>query len=119
MKIKINDLTTRQLNWAVAKALGIEVKVERMGLWLQSDNHQLVGKLWSPATEWAQGGAIIESAIITLDYAPDTKLWSAQIWDTDGNERAWGVDPLPLIAAMRAFVMSKREATVTVPEHLL
>lgn len=59
--------------------------------------HQLV---YSPSTNWARGGAIIESHRIELcDYGT--------FWVAGWNECTSGLGDTQLIAAMRAFVASK------------
>jgi hypothetical protein len=64
------------------------------------------GQKFSPSTDWACGGPIIEREQIQID--PLTRHrepgdWSAQVWLP--YRRAQG--ETPLIAAMRAYVASK------------
>ena len=65
------------------------------------------------ATDWAQGGPIIEREMIELVPYTDS-LWDAMYRDqhipNDG--------PTPLIAAMRCYVASKLGDDVDVPEEL-
>ena len=67
---------------------------------------------YTPSTNWAQGGPIIErEGIATL---PCPRGWAARVGF--GGEYIEG--PTPLIAAMRCFVASKLGDEVDVPEEL-
>jgi hypothetical protein len=67
---------------------------------------------YSPSTDWAQGGQIIESERICIDagdgHFEGNKTWEAHLAI---NAPVRAVDeitgPTPLIAAMRAYVASK------------
>jgi hypothetical protein len=121
--MKTSELTGTALNWAVARCEG--------GV---GDN-QLIGAWYTPSTDWAQGGPIIDREDIAISPAPDG-LCSA--YKSDGTTR-WltkggptptsGVEVFnwtykqqgyhPLIAAMRCYVASKLGDEVDVPEELL
>ncbi len=106
------------LDQAVAFALGWEL--EDGGWWLIKRNdiggmlcyaQSSVGE-FSPSTNWEQAGPIIERERIAISchafgggsYLPDgPELWNAH---TLGATPQCG--PTPLVAAMRAFVASKR-----------
>jgi len=98
--MKTSELTGAALDWAVTKCEGFdhEVTSSEWGMWK-----------W--ATDWAQGGPIIEREGLTITHQADK--WSAQ---TDEDLFAFG--PTPLIAAMRCYVASKLGDTVDVPEEL-
>jgi hypothetical protein len=71
--------------------------------------------IWSPSTNWAQGGPIIEREKIELVPSIDGKVWYAESLDRKARiERCL----TPLIAAMRCFVASKLGEEVKVPEKL-
>ena len=65
---------------------------------------------FTPSTDWAQGGPIIEREYIILRPADDG--WQATI------ETATQYGPTPLIAAMRCFVASKLGESINLPEEL-
>jgi hypothetical protein len=113
--MKTSELTGTALDWAVAKCEGLLLPD---GGNLQIFNKQLrahpakLGTLYTPSTDWSQGGPIIEREGITLTHQADQ--WSAQ---TDDDLFAYG--PTPLIAAMRCYVASKLGDDVEIPEELM
>lgn len=64
----------------------------------------------SPSTEWERGGPIIERERIDVSYNGGGS-WDAAInvYGQDGWALKWHEGPTPLIAAMRAFVASKKK----------
>lgn len=104
MKTKTQDLTGPALDWAVAKAYGMEFSFE------ESPLHEMTD--WQPSTEWALAGPIIERERIELRGDGDGG-WIA--YDNLTPEKS---GPTPLIAAMRCYVASKLGDTVEVPEGL-
>ena len=108
MKIKTHDLSGPALNWAVAKCGFIPGTAASMF------------EVRPYATDWSQGGPIIERERIGL--------WAYQ-WDEEGNENpGWYAEdeggdhvrtgPTPLIAAMRCFVASKMGDEIEIPDEL-
>jgi len=100
--MRTNELTGVALDWAVAKCEGV----------INGDDLDIgfiLERGYTPATDWAQGGAIIERERIAMfvEYPND---WCA----TDGNRRMAG--ETPLIAAMRCYVASKLGDEVELPE---
>ena len=109
--MKTNELTGAALDWAVAKCEG----------WLETRscyvfNHQvwdatIPGEdsiLYSPSTNWSQGGPIIERegmGVFKLGYV---RGWAS----------GFQSGPTPLIAAMRCHVASKLGDEVEIPEEL-
>jgi hypothetical protein len=63
---------------------------------------------YTPSTDWAQGGPIIEREMITVEWTGED--WRTCIWC---DEKFLG--PTPLIAAMRAYVASKLGDEVEIP----
>ena len=123
MKIKTTELTGDALGWAVAKCEGIlhpwgYIRVQDgRTMWITPGDHETADAWhhYSPSTDWAQGGPIIEREGIHL-YVDESKLeWVSSCW---GHQSAYH-GPTPLIAAMRCFVASKLGDAVTVPEALL
>ena len=118
--MKTSELTGAALDWAVAKCEGQEVVFEDGELCLPSSYFK-DGDPYTPSTDWAQGGPIIEREVINL---------GRHTWDDSGVIR-WGaskaglfqgapfsVGPTPLIAAMRCFVASKLGEEVEVPDAI-
>ncbi len=70
---------------------------------------------FTPSTDWAQGGPIIEREWVDLHCVNDS-LWEAECPAPGGLAMQNG--PTPLIAAMRCYVASKLGDTVDVPEEL-
>lgn len=109
MKIKTNELTGAALDWAVAKIEFPEPDYEDADrlVYVHGDDEFH----FSPSTNWAQGGPIIEREYIDLQCLPHKD--GGLVWRTfhaDG--------PTPLIAAMRCYVASKLGDEIEVPNEL-
>jgi len=117
--MRTSELTGAALDWAVAKIENPEwwddgymdgpMRIGRFKRRIASPD----GGTYSPSTDWAQGGPIIEREMIEL--VPQTPaLWDAmyktQHIPNDG--------PTPLIAAMRCYVASVLGDEVEIPEEL-
>ena len=118
MKIKTADLIGPALDWAVAKGEGK----------IYGYKHQLVDDCrgvipYSPSTDWAIGGPLIEREGITLLYlyvTDDPFRWAATQKPTIKKVKPKSVyGPTTLIAACRCFVASRLGDEVDVPEKLL
>ena len=103
--MKTNELTGAALDWAVTKCEGFdhEVTSSEWGM-------------WGWATDWAQGGPIIEREKIRLDCAWNPGPWEGSC-KIDGIT-AWTEGPTPLIAAMRCYVASKLGDEIEIPKEL-
>ena len=102
--MKTSELTGAALDWAVAKAK------DCLLLWYGVDNY-------SPSTNWAQGGPLVERECIELEIHDHmTMEWIAT--RLEGSSVADAKGPTPLIAAMRCYVSSKLGDTVEVPAEL-
>ena len=120
MKTRTADLISAALDWAVAKCRGFDGLDE--DLWLMRDGiADMPLHAYTPSTDWAQGGPIIEreELQVYVANAVDGK-WCAkpsdsEYWDFDGA--AYG--PTPLIAAMRCLIASKLGDEVDVPKELV
>lgn len=121
MKVKTSELTEAALDWAVAKCMGyvdsgdVVVDFEYLSgddpvRW-EPQREMYYSSAYSPSTDWADGGPIIERERIRLD---PRGVWVAG--HDSSNDEYTG--PTPLIAAMRCFVASKLGDEVDVPDEL-
>ena len=85
------------------------------------------GEVYSPSTDWAQGGPIIERELIDINakfnsgssIVPKGQwYWQASTVNED-DVAYWFDGPTPLIAAMRCYVASKLGNDVYIPSELL
>ena len=133
MKVKTSELSGAALDWAVAKAEG-EALVDGCLFTKDPDDEQV---LYSPSTDWAQGGPIIERERIDLNRF--SGQWAARLWagwrdieypqgsaEHAAAYRSRKVSqsieqqgPTALIAAMRCYVASKLGDEVEIPAELL
>jgi hypothetical protein len=134
MKIKTSELQGVALDWAVA-----DCHMERMDFGWNRQRTEIVLSdftTYSPSTDWAQGGPIIERESIATRHSPKHGKWFAQIDTGSGNIMFWKRmcyrkgdfskrvqvmfdGPTPLIAAMRCYVASKLGDELEVPDELL
>ena len=143
--MKTNKLTGAALDWAVAKCEGRTIKRNPMGpqgghgwwIWEETPSGRggiLIDKsiyieigprikpktrqstvLFSPSTDWAQGGPIIERE--KIDVGTSTCGGWRAVMATE-PEYTYGNGPTPLIAAMRCYVASKMGDEIEIPEEL-
>ena len=115
--MKTSELTGVALDWAVAQCEGIEVEyiddsITRCLLIKPSGSG-----IYSPSTNWAQGGPIIErEKMAVMTSVDDANEWVASIFEPNWNFNL--TSPTPLIAAMRCYVASKLGDEVEIPEEL-
>lgn len=123
-KVKTSELTGIALDWAVAKAEGMEIDgptVITGKFYWDDDGLQWVVE-WEPTTNWAQGGPLIEREQIDTSFTSNGNdpFWTAYSrrpkTKSDPWPIAWG--QTPLIAAMRCYVAIKLGDWVDVPEEL-
>ena len=126
MKIKTSELIGPALDWAVAIALGgTDLQFDTVGTWwitINGKDHPLDSGWsavpnFSPSTDWAQGGPIIEQEDMKITRWDDYPNWTAR-HPLDPNRFSLRGDT-PLIASMRCYVSSKLGDEVEVPEELL
>jgi len=103
--MKTMELTGAALDWAVTKCEGFDHSIDA-GFTEWGMNG------W--ATDWAQGGPIIEREGIEL-FRNNEKSY----WFTSRARNQIGTGPTPLVAAMRCYVASKLGDEVEVPDELL
>lgn len=133
--MKTDELTGAALDWAVAKAEGHSFVVGNGGWYSEERIHHKVWTLlpeiadnyececYSPSTNWALGGAVIERERIQITpRGKTTNLWEAIIFDNifmDNGSDCFQTGTTPLIAAMRCYVTSKLGDEVQIPEELI
>ena len=97
-EMKTSELQGAALDWAAAKCAG-ELDEQDYSLHESTGAFMLergeVSWVYSPSTNWAQGGPIIEREMIDLMYVAK-----------------------PLIAAMRCYVASKLGEEVEIPKEV-
>ena len=129
--MKTNELTGAALDWAVAKCEGL------LAFGYKRISEDCVIKLstgefetFTPSTDWAQGGPIIEREKLGV-------WWAHHVVDDEGNEYGnhWYAETgltdenaderhvcmegeTPLIAAMRCYVASKLGDEIEIPQEL-
>ena len=120
MKIKTAEATPLQLNWLVATCEGLEFDDEGKPIWFpDSDEYFAVPReVYSPSTNWAQGGPIIEREWICADRLMDGRWWACKRTNAGDSMLFQNAGPTPLIAAMRCYVTSKMGDEVEIPEEL-
>lgn len=126
--MKTSDLIGPALDYSVAKAQDRFVTCAALGIG-QEITAIVLGTttcLYSPSTDWAQGGTLIERERIKV-FPNVGGTWSAQIRHTESHPlvshpvlAGWtnSSGPTPLIAAMRCFCASKLGDEVEIPEEL-
>ncbi len=126
IEMKTNELTGAALDWAVAKIEHPDL-LWGSGIGIHHASHQIVIPhlpepqcYWSPSTNWAQGGPIIEREKINLSVqfygwvAHHDKYRGKEMNQPYYTQKA----DTPLIAAMRCFVASKLGDYVDMPADL-
>lgn len=137
--MKTSELSGAALDWAVIAANektfdeGRVVKVCRREAtapaWIELENSPGSAPYfhrYSPSTDWAQGGPIIERENIftypshLLGHGFSASKWKHPIDVKIGNEFICKVDyaPTRLIAAMRCYCASKLGDEIEIPEEL-
>ena len=125
MKVKTAELTGPALDWGVAQVVHANLqrtygepvfnpKTKRI---YQTQGLQQIGVNYSPSTNWAQGGPIIESNEIDLKLVEEGVWQASNIFDDMEWYHFLGYSPLE--AAMRCHVAHKLGEEVEIPEELL
>ena len=117
MNIKTSELTGAALDWAVAEIENPKPEHYRDYEGLEWERE------YSPSTDWAQGGPIIERELISVsrEFSSFTNALEWAAWTPApirDDAEAFGYGPTPLIAAMRCYVASKLGDTIDIPEEL-
>jgi len=118
--MKTSELTGAALDWAVALIEFPDPDYE------DADRMVYVEGVdefhFTPSTDWAQGGPIIEREGINVAYdvemsQPEGSEYWATVYAVDsGDGRIYG--PTPLIAAMRCYVAFKLGDDIALPMEL-
>jgi hypothetical protein len=109
MKVKTSELQGAVLDWAVAKAEGIELSngcYNRLLIDGRMSAGQKMLTPYNPSTDWALAGPIIERERIGFKYtgtAMEFVAWVNGELSTVNDQHG----PTPLVAAMRCYVASK------------
>lgn len=132
IEVKTADLIGPALDWAVAKAEGLDHTIyfyRYGGYWVVpvvKDGYNPERKVdwFSPSTDWSQGGPLIEKYTIALESADADPgadwRWNARFeCDGAGHTGTPKCGSTPLIAACRAIVAAKLGDVVQVPAELL
>jgi hypothetical protein len=111
--MKTSELTGAALDWAVTKCEGFDTDIEDGSIW----------GLWGWATDWSQGGPIIEREKVCIqrciracEYHGWLALKDESFNDRSGPDEVWG--DTPLLAAMRCYVANKLGDEIEIPEEL-
>lgn len=107
MKIKTQDLTGEVLDLAVAESVGLNLYIARL-------------QRFSPSTNWAQGGPIIEREGIYINCLRQPDYYRSAVWEAwpYASTKFIQQGPTPLVAAMRCYVASKLGEELEIPEEL-
>lgn len=123
MKTKTAKLGGVALDWAVAESVGADAYLtieKRPGAAFQLTMGYVDGcpNLYSPSTDWAHCGPLIERHNVEL-VCDDHDLWTA-IYDGPACSLDYtGMGDSPMPAACRAIVAAKLGNEVDVPEGLV
>jgi hypothetical protein len=118
--MKTAELSGAALDWAVAniELTGHDDYTNVLMVTVGDDNDWK----YTPSTDWAQGGAIIEREWISVSKPVNSLTWVAtmhyQNEDTDDVMWMEETGTTPLIAAMRCYVASKLGDEVEIPDEL-
>lgn len=129
MKTKTSELAGPALDWAVGHALRLALGydyeivdgVPVTGKTIYTREGLGFDEVWSPSTNWAQGGPIIDREDTELMQGLEGEFKYKACITPNPNKphfyfKFYG--PTKLVAAMRCFVMSKLGDEVDVPEEL-
>ena len=125
MWIKTSELISPVLDWAVAKALNLNLiknpfrfsHGSESGWWIDKGiAFQKIGpRGFHPSTNWSQGGPIIEQEKIEFSWEDKQTICTARV-EISPQGMACAEGSTPLIAAMRCLVASKLGEEIEVPE---
>ena len=109
MRIKTSELTGAALDWAVAKCEEACVgDGYYTGIVLRDGEVK-----YTPSTDWAQGGVLIEPENLWVGPLENGHSWGAK------GIKNYSYGSTPLIAVCRCYVASKLGDEVEIPEELL
>ena len=120
MKIKTQDLTGIQLDWAVAKCLNWKDYNEDGVPYIELDSSHMSRRFgpYKPSTDWEHAGPIIDWQNIHWGFG--TKDGNKVVIASKlGHHVKPLLGPTPLIAAMRCYVDSILGNKIEIPEELI
>jgi Protein of unknown function (DUF2591) len=122
--VKVSEATGPALNWLVAKAddekdiLYAQRQYGRLVIRTAGDHETCDSECsYSPSTDWAQGGPIIEREELHLRKSGCE--WQCDYWNDSTLNFDTSYGSTPLIASMRCLVCSKLGDVVDVPDELI
>ena len=129
MEINVNELSGSALDWAVAKAIGAYAAANGSSeiwgckIWSVPGFENMRWDDWTPSTDWAHGGPLIDKFKMSVMSDEDTCDFVASIgaWRMfkKSHKTRWSRGPSALIALCRAIVSAKLGPVVNVPDELL
>lgn len=117
IEVQTSTLAGAALDWTVAQVEGIEVAIAEphYGTDWRVYRPESGGK-YSPSTDWAVGGPLIDKHVRQLKFYAGEYAETAWRGETcDG----WGEGPTPLVAACRSILAAEVGDTVQVPKELI
>lgn len=125
VKIKTSELTGAALDRAVSVAQGYDYDIVDgqvvTGMSVLITSGDFAGchtdEVFSPSTNWAQGGPIKSANRISTEIKHDG-WWVACIYDLNDDRTFIHLDHDELVAAMRCYVASKLGDEVEIPGEL-
>ncbi|MDD2063014.1 phage protein NinX family protein [Pseudomonas sp. 25571] len=124
IEVRVSNLVGAALDWAVATVEGVEtswrhgrelVKVhDRGGIKLIES----IRSIYSPSTEWSQGGPLIDKHNGGLHYEAHLADAAFRYSSGPGGSGFWCYGPTALVAFCRGLVKAKLGDTVQVPKEL-
>ncbi len=124
LPVPTHTLEGAALDWAVATADRHDEWSDD-GLqplrWFDISDRESERRPYEPSSQWAHGGEIIAQAHIDLKYCGDDNppYWGAVAFQPSSRSRQGATGPTALVAAMRAFVLSRLGETVEIPQELM
>ena len=116
--MKTCELTGPALDWAVAKALNIEVLVfAGRYVVLKPEGQVYSCAVFAPSLNWAQGGPITEREGICI-FPDSTASGYLAYVRAEGKLQYRGAGATYLVAAMRCLLTMKLGEEVEIPENL-
>jgi hypothetical protein len=127
MKVKTSELTGAALDYATAKAQGLEVSVSESRGGTYVVRHADMSGVYIPSTAWTQGGPILHAMVWSgFELTPSiVGFRMANVTDEGLPRQNWDgpiveeVGPKPLVAVCRAIVAAHLGDEVDVPDELV
>lgn len=120
IEVKTSELEGEALNWAMAQAENLAVKLVRGGRYGEPDSLWFVagvfgGYRYNWVGDWARTGPLLDSYSIEFEWVTDATVRAEAITADHGV----GFGPSHQIAACRAIVAGKLGDTVLIPTELV